>query len=108
MRSTIHVVSARDYWLFADGIRDDRSAWWERVHRRHVGDVDMDRAVALVRNAFGDRSPRRRDELVELLRPLDPRRGTLVWNGLPLDLVRVPPSGTWERRRADLFETAES
>jgi hypothetical protein len=106
MRSTIHVVSARDYWLFADGIRDDRRAWWERVHRRHVAEVDMDAAVALVREALAE-GPRRRDELVERLRPLDPRRGTLVWNGLPLDLVRVPPSGTWERRRADLFETAE-
>jgi hypothetical protein len=27
--------------------------------------------------------------------------------GLWLDLVRVPPSGTWERRRADLFAAAE-
>ena len=24
-----------------------------------------------------------------------------------LDLVRVPPSGTWERRRADLYAAAE-
>ena len=28
--------------------------------------------------------------------------------GLWLDLVRVPPSGTWERRRADLFEAAQT
>jgi hypothetical protein len=27
--------------------------------------------------------------------------------GLWVDLVRVPPSGTWERRRADLFRLAE-
>jgi hypothetical protein len=27
--------------------------------------------------------------------------------GLWLDLVRAPPSGTWERRRADLFAAAE-
>jgi hypothetical protein len=27
----------------------------------------------------------------------------LQWAGLWVDLVRVPPSGTWERRRADLF-----
>ena len=27
--------------------------------------------------------------------------------GLWLDLVRVPPSGTWERRRADLLAAAE-
>ncbi len=28
-------------------------------------------------------------------------------SGLALDLVRVPPSGTWERRRADLYALAE-
>ena len=27
--------------------------------------------------------------------------------GLWLDLVRVPPSGTWERRRADIYAAAE-
>jgi hypothetical protein len=31
----------------------------------------------------------------------------LLANGLWLDLVRVPPSGTWERRRADLYAAAE-
>ena len=34
MRSTIHVVSARDYWLFADGIGPSREAWWRRVARQ--------------------------------------------------------------------------
>jgi len=36
--------------------------------------------------------------------------GASVWVngvGLWLDLVRVPPSGTWERRRADLYAAAE-
>ena len=28
--------------------------------------------------------------------------------GLWIDLVRVPPSGTWERRRADLYDTADN
>ena len=28
--------------------------------------------------------------------------------GMWLDLVRVPPSGTWERRRADLYGLAET
>ena len=29
------------------------------------------------------------------------------WVGMYLDMVRVPPSGTWERRRADLYGLAE-
>lgn len=36
--------------------------------------------------------------------------GKEVWRpgiGIWVDLVRVPPSGTWERRRADLFGLAE-
>ena len=28
--------------------------------------------------------------------------------GMWLDLVRAPPAGTWERRRADIYATAES
>jgi hypothetical protein len=33
----------------------------------------------------------------------------MAWSGagLWLDMVRVPPSGTWERRRADLYGLAE-
>ena len=107
MRSTIHIVSRADYWPFADGIRDDRREWWERVHRRYVAAVDMQAATRIVRDALAG-GPRRRNELVDLLRPPDASRATLVWNGLPLDLVRVPPSGTWERRRADLYATAEN
>ena len=34
----------------------------------------------------------------------------MAWNGVGLfvDLVRAPPSGTWERRRADIFALADS
>jgi hypothetical protein len=37
-----------------------------------------------------------------------PDNGTFVGAGLWVDLVRVPPSGTWDRRRADLYGLAES
>ena len=45
--------------------------------------------------------PRRHEELVEVV-----GRG---WGmvGPWLELVRVPPSGTWDARRANLFQTAE-
>ena len=33
--------------------------------------------------------------------------GTWIGIGLWLDMVRVPPSGTWDRRRADLYALAE-
>lgn len=106
MRSTIHVVSARDFWPFAEGLRRARREWWTRTHGAHIATADLDRACKVVRGALGD-EVRRRDELVDLCRPFDAAGGTAVWNGLPLDLVRAPPSGTWERRRADLFAAAD-
>ena len=49
--------------------------------------------------------PLPRRELVRLLGVEPP-----IWNGLGLwvDLVRVPPSGTWERRSADLYGLADA
>lgn len=61
LRSTIHLVSARDYWLFAVGTRRARREWALRVGQ--TPEVD--------------------------------------------DAVRVPPSGTWERRRANLYARAD-
>ena len=107
MRSTIHVVSVRDFWLFAEGLRRARREWWTRTHGRHSARADLEGALEAVRNLLGDGS-RRRDELVDVCRGFDPAGGTTAWNGLPLDLVRVPPSGTWERRRADLFAAADA
>ncbi len=50
-----------------------------------------------------------RDELLELARRRYPERPTHLWNGVSawVDLVRAPPSGTWERRRADLYALAD-
>jgi hypothetical protein len=56
-----------------------------------------------VRELLAD-GPRRRDELAAAL-----EADSMTWNGIGLwvDLVRAPPSGTWERRRADLFALAD-
>jgi hypothetical protein len=105
MRSTIHIVSRADYWPFAVAVRRDLREWWERVHRRYLGEIDLDEVGEAVRAALAE-GPRRRDELLEAVRPFSPERPSMAWNGAVIDLVRVPPSGTWERRRADLFETA--
>ena len=48
---------------------------------------------------------RRHAEPAPSSRPSSARGSALA--GLFLDLVRVPPSGTWERRRADLYALAE-
>jgi hypothetical protein len=103
MRSTIHVVSPRDYWLFAEGIGPSREEWWLRAHRReHGGDVDFRGIASQLRKELAGRVWHR-DEFTQLLAS----HGSTIWTGAWIPLVRVPPSGTWERRRADLFRLAD-
>ena len=56
MRSTIHIVSPRDYWHFAAGIGPSRQQWWTRTHRGEHERVDLDavaaRLVAPARSLF--------------------------------------------------------
>jgi hypothetical protein len=107
MRSTIHTVSSRDYWLFAAGIRRGRQEWWQRIVRHQAPGLDMEEAADLFQRHLRS-GPRRATELKELLA----RHGIppIAWAGvgLWLDMVRVPPSGTWEARRADLYGLAET
>ena len=99
MRATIHLVSKRDYWPLAVALRDPRREWWERVHPDRP--PDMPAAARRLRRFLAD-GPRRRKEIEELL-----GRERTLGVGVYLDLVRAPPSGTWEQRRADLYATAE-
>jgi len=106
MRATIHTVSAADYWPMTVGVRRVRREWFVKVGRREIGDMDMEGAAAAVREELRDR-PMRIDALTERLvaRGFAPR--TAPWAGMWVDLVRVPPSGTWERRRADVYGLAD-
>jgi Winged helix DNA-binding domain len=103
MRQTIHLVSARDYWPFALAIRDTRREWWLKAHKDGPNARDMADAAKRLRRALLD-GPLRRAELEAIV-----GGGAVGVNGVGmwLDLVRVPPSGTWERRRADLYGAAE-
>jgi hypothetical protein len=102
MRMTIHLVSARDYTLLAAGVRQARRAWWLRTHRG--ADERAVTAAARKARALLADGPLRQRELTERLR-VDTRM--INGLGLWLDLVRAPPSGTWEQRRADLYALAD-
>ena len=106
MRATIHMVSAADYWPFAIATRPSREQWYLRAAATLLRDVDMDRAVRRVRADLAD-GPRRHDELIAGLAEEGVPR--TAWNGLAqlVHLVRVPPSGTWEQRRANRYALAE-
>jgi uncharacterized protein YcaQ len=106
MRATIHTVSAADFPLFAAGIREARRRWWLGVHRKQTEDVDMELVAERLRQHLAN-GPRRTQELRELLRAEGFPDVAWAGAGLWLDMIRVPPSGTWERRRADLYGLAD-
>jgi Winged helix DNA-binding domain len=100
MRLTIHLVSRGDYWPLAIAVREARRATYLRSVREAHTPQAMAAAARRVRAAMnGSLSRKQIEELV----------GKPRFNGVGLwiDLVRVPPSGTWERRRADLYAAAE-
>jgi hypothetical protein len=101
MRSTIHLVSAADIGPIAAGIGPSRQEWWHRTFGKDFSREEIDRVAAkLDKELTGRVWPRK--ELDEQMRS----HSTTVWSGAWVALIRVPPSGTWERRRADLFQRA--
>jgi len=106
MRATIHVVSARDFPLFAAAIRNGRREWWLRVQRKALDGIDIPAVAARVRHHLAD-GPLRASELQALLGADGYPRIAAVSAGMWLDIVRVPPSGTWDSRRADLYGLAD-
>ena len=104
MRGTIHLVSPGDYWAFALAIREERRAWWLRATAKAGAprEAEMARAAEVLRTALAGGATLRRTEIDALL-----GKQTAHGIGMWVDLVRIPPSGTWERRRADLFGLAE-
>jgi hypothetical protein len=101
MRVTIHVVSRRDYWPIALAVREARRTWFLKSRRKLVDEAVMVAAADKVRAQLAE-GPLRRKQIQELV-----GKTATEGVGLWVDMVRVPPSGTWERRRADLYGLAE-
>ena len=101
MRITIHLVSAGDYWPMAMATASARQQAWLRYHRGGT-EREMAASARLLRTKLAD-GPLRQKEIQELLGDRAVANGVGQW----VQMVRVPPSGTWERRRADLFGDAE-
>jgi hypothetical protein len=101
LRGTIHVVSRRDFWSFAVETRAAEREWLLRVRKPRPDEVELEQTAVALRAsmASGPRGYKELDEITD-------RR----WHaaGTWLELVRVPPSGTWEQRRAHIFQTAEN
>jgi hypothetical protein len=129
MRSTIHMVAAADYVPFTTAVRAARRAQWLRAEkqaagldttalaaavRRHLADGPLPQArlaALLTADSRGDETgevPRQRSAEHQAL-VSSPRSGKIALAGAQLwvDLLRVPPAGTWDRPRATVFGLAE-
>jgi hypothetical protein len=104
MRTTIHLVSAGDYWPLTLAVRETRNEHWLKAHRGRIDPRKLSAAAKRLRPQLA-KGPMRQAEIDDFLGG-DPASRNGV--GVLLDLVRVPPSGTWERRRADIYALAEN
>jgi hypothetical protein len=98
LRGTIHIVSRRDFWPWRAAVRAGDERWLRRV--RPWATPQRTRAANAKLRAALSKGPRRADDLIAAV-------GKEDWLAATVDLVRVPPSGTWDRRRADLYGLAE-
>jgi hypothetical protein len=103
MRATIHLVSKADYWPLAIAIRRARRESWLRSGGARRPSAAQFAAAAKKLQRALERGPLTQAQIVELVGDRLLQSGVGLW----VDLVRVPPSGTWERRRADLCGLAE-
>jgi hypothetical protein len=106
MRVTIHIVSADDFRPFAAAIRKVRREWWLRAHARQLKRIDMAAVAARTRKHLAG-GPLRAADLQERLRADGYPKIAAIGAGMWVDIIRVPPSGTWEQRRADLYGLAD-
>ncbi len=99
MRTTIHIVSRGDYWPLRRGMERAQQAWSRRVQTLPA-ERELQANARKLREALAD-GPKSVKELGDLA------KGFIGSLGFWVALVRVPPSGTWERRRADRLGLAE-
>jgi len=103
MRATIHLVSRRDYWPMAMAIDEPLREWWFRSTKRRAEEKRL-RAIDIRSRKLLTTGPKRKKEILDELGLVAPDfAGVGLWTAL----VRVPPAGTWEQRRADRFGVAE-
>lgn len=100
MRSTIHLVATNDFWPMAVGVRRARREWAARLPEGALGAKASEEHGEVLRAALAD-APRSVAQLGDMA------TGFVGNVGLWADLIRVPPGGTWERRRADVLALAE-
>ena len=103
LRATIHLVSRRDYWPVMAAIDEPLRDWWFRAMKRRDEWHRLRAIDKRARTLLAGRSLRRAEILDALGLTASDWGGVGLWT----PLLRVPPSGTWEQRRADRYAVAE-
>jgi hypothetical protein len=101
LRITIHLVSAADWWPFAIAVRSARRRWTVSARKQAGGARRLAEGARRLRAHMAGGSM----TTAEIRELLGDKLGTSA--PLWIDMVRVPPSGTWDRRRADIYACAE-
>jgi hypothetical protein len=104
MRGTIHAVARDDYRLFLGAVARTQREWAGKATRAPAN-MRPSGALAHVRAELAG-GPMKRPALIGLLRDEHPAVRYSI--DTDLAILRVPPSGTWERRRADLCALADN
>jgi hypothetical protein len=99
MRSTLHLLTARDYLRFFRAFQPALVRGMNSFHGRNLKGISIPPLVAAAERAIGD-SPRAMGEIEKLLTDIEPNcvpaaLGYAVRSHLPL--VQVPPAGTWRK-----------
>lgn len=105
MRCTIHMVSAADWAPLTEAVREPRRTLFLRTVPE-ARELDMPAVADRVRGYLAD-GPLKQAEIVARLAadglPKAAWTGVQLW----LDLVRLPPAGTWDSPRAHVYELAD-
>jgi len=101
LRNTIHLVSGRDYWSFQVIGHDEQRRSWLAQRDATLTAAEHAAAARRLQTAMRGRTMHRKE--IDALLGRDGARNVGLW----LPLLRVPPSGTWSHRSADLYAFAE-
>lgn len=114
MRTTLHIVTPRDYFTYLQVFRPDRIERFTRELAKHAPDLHATEIVDRALAAVGDRPAPRADffEAAGEDRRFVPGnvRAWMLWVAMQTygELIHVPPSGTWGHAGSPVFARARS
>jgi hypothetical protein len=114
MRTTLHIVTPRDYFTYLQVFRPDRIERFTRELAKHAPDLDAARVARRALAAVGDRPALRADYFEaageDRRSPPGNVRAWMFWVAMQTygELIHVPPSGTWDHVGSPIFAPARS